>query len=58
MKFNKGKRKAALHKVTEHLTEEFRAKQEVKSPEKVIIEIISYNEESIFIAENKPLDEL
>jgi magnesium transporter len=58
MKFNKGKRKAALHKVTEHLTEEFRAKQEVKNPEKVIIELISYNEDTFVMEENKPLDEL
>jgi magnesium transporter len=58
MKSSKGSRKAALHKVTEHLTGEFRTKQESKSPEKVIIELISYNEESSEMIENKPLDEL
>jgi magnesium transporter len=58
MKSIKGNRKAALHKVTEHLTHEFRANQDGKNHDKVLIELISYNEESVLVAENKPLDEL
>ena len=58
MKFIKGSRKSALHKVTEHLAGEFRVKHEIKIPEKVIIELISYNEENVIMVENKPLDEL
>jgi magnesium transporter len=58
MKPIKGSRKSALHKVTEHLTGEFRVKQEIKIPEKVIIELISYNEDTVVMVENKPLDEL
>jgi len=58
MKFSKGSRKSALHKVTEHLTGEFRTKQETGTLEKTIIELISYNEESVFMEENKPVDEL
>ena len=45
MKSIKGNRKAALHKVTEQLTHEFRANQDGKNHEKVLIELISYNEE-------------
>jgi len=57
MKSTKGTRKAALHKVTEHLTNEFRTKHETGA-EKVIVELISYNEESVMMEENKPVDEL
>jgi len=58
MKSTKGSRKAALHRVTEHLTGEFRAKEETRTSEKVIVELISYNEESVLKEENKPWDEL
>lgn len=58
MKFKKNSRKAALHKVTEHLTSEFRVKHEASITEKVIVELISYNEESVAMEDNKPLDEL
>ncbi len=58
MKFNRGRRKAALHKVTEHLTSEFRTKQETTSTEKVIVELISYNEESVLMEDNKPIENL
>ena len=58
MKANRKSRKAALHKVTEHLTDEFREKPETRIPEKTILELISYNEETVIMVENKPLDEL
>lgn len=58
MKSNKGNRKAALHKVTEHLTGAFKANDSTRTPEKVIVELISYNEETFLMEENKPLDEL
>lgn len=58
MKFNRGRRKAALHKVTEHLTGEFRTKQDIKDPEKIIVELISYNEDSVVMEDKKPIDTL
>jgi magnesium transporter len=58
MKSIKGSRKAALHKVTERLTGEFRANQEAKVDEKTIVELISFNEESVLMEDNKPLDTL
>jgi magnesium transporter len=58
MKANKKSRKAALHKVTEHLTDEFREKPETRIPEKTIVELISYDDDSVLMEENKPLDEL
>jgi len=58
MKSIKGSRKAALHKVTEHLTGEFRTKHPTPSAKNVIVELISYNEESVLMVDNKPLDEV
>lgn len=58
MKSSKGSRKAALHKVTERLTGEFRATHETKGSEKIIVELISFNEESVLMEEHKPLDDL
>ncbi|MEY4931353.1 MAG: magnesium and cobalt transport protein CorA [Bacteroidota bacterium] len=58
MKHNRGSRKAALHKVTEHLTGVSSSNQETKAPQKVIVELISYDQESVLMEENKPLTEL
>ena len=58
MKLGKRSRKAALHKVTEHLTNEFRKKPDIRLTERVILELISYNNESVFMEENKPVDEI
>jgi len=58
MKFSKGSRKAALHKVTERLTGEVRANLEDKADEKIIVELISYNEESVILEDKKPVDDL
>ncbi len=58
MKSSKRKRKEALHKVTEHLTDEFREKPETRIPEKTIVELISYNEDSFLMEDNKPLIDL
>lgn len=55
MKSIKGSRKAALHKVTEHLTG---TRQESKTSDKVIVELISYNDENVLMEENKPLNDL
>ncbi len=58
MKSSKGSRKAALHKVTERLTGEFRANQDPKVGEKIIVELISFDEESVLMEDNKPMADL
>ncbi len=58
MKSNKVRRKAALHKVTEQLTSEFRTKQEPKGSEKVILELISYNDDTLLMEDNIPVHEM
>lgn len=58
MKLGKRSRKAALHKVTEHLTNEFRKKPETRINDNVIVELISYNNETVLMEENKPLNEI
>jgi magnesium transporter len=58
MKLGKGTRKSALHKVTEHLTNEFRKKPDDRITDKVIVELISYNNETVLMEENKPIDEI
>ncbi len=54
----KGGRKAALHKVTERLTSEFRANQEPSADDKIIVELISFNEDSVVMEGKKPVDDL
>jgi magnesium transporter len=58
MKLGKGGRKAALHRVTEHLTNEFRKKPDTRISENVIVELISYNNETVLMEENKPVEEI
>jgi len=58
MKHNRGSRKAALHKVTEHLTGVSSSNEETKAQQKVIVELISFDQDSVLMEENKPLTEL
>jgi len=56
MKSSKESRRAALHKVTEHLAGDFITKQ--SSDQNVILELITYNDEEVLMHENKTLDEM
>jgi magnesium transporter len=58
MKHSRGSRKAALHKVTEHLTGVSKERPENNPSQKIIFELISYDEHSLLVVENKPLTEL
>ena len=58
MKSSKKKRKAALHQVTQQLTDDFREKPETRIPDGTILELISYNEESYLMEDNKSIEKL
>lgn len=55
---SKSRRKAALRKVTEHLTDIVKSPQTPVSEQKVILELISYDEKSYLQEENKPLEQI
>jgi magnesium transporter len=58
MKNTKAKRKAALKHLHDHLTERPHEPNTGPSGEKVILELISYDDKSLTVRENLPIDDL
>lgn len=58
MRSIKKSRKAALRKVTEQLTNEFRVDSDSTQEKKVILELISYDSDSVLIEDKKPWHEI
>jgi magnesium transporter len=54
MKYSKTERKEALRKVTQQLTDEFAAPKDQQPPDKVILELITYDEDSYAVVDNLP----
>ena len=57
-RYSKAKRKAALRKVAEHLTDVVKPPQPIAGESKVVLELISYDEKYYSQEENKPIDEI